>query len=266
MTSQKSWDLPLIIKKQSKIQEYCSNNLTDKALNLGVSTKESGFWLNALPSSCLSNKLDNDSFKISIALRLGSKICEILACRCGGTIDDHGHHGLSCKFNAGRQSRHHTLNEIICRSLSSAGFSSILEPAGTCRVDGMTLRAWKRGKSLVWDVTCVDTLAPSYLNLTSKESGAASKLGEAKKTSKYSTLLDRFIFYPLGFETLGGWGPECKHLINTIGQEITKKTGETRATQYLKQRLSIEIQRGNATSIINLFPKTQSLDHYLTFL
>jgi hypothetical protein len=70
----------------------------------------------------------------------------------------------------------------------------------------------------------------------------------------------RFVFSPLAFETVGPWGPESKALISTIGRKITEKTGEKRATEFLRQRISIEIQRGNAASILNTHSDTRGLD------
>jgi hypothetical protein len=32
------------------------------------------------------------------------------------------------------------------------------------RPDGVTLIPWKRGRTLVWDVTCVDTLVSKTIN------------------------------------------------------------------------------------------------------
>ncbi|KAJ4450342.1 hypothetical protein ANN_01762 [Periplaneta americana] len=57
---------------------------------------------------------------------------------------------------------------------------SILEPSGISRSDGkrpdgLTLVPWRVGKSLIWDSTCVDTLAPSHLSSTSKTPGSAAE-------------------------------------------------------------------------------------------
>jgi hypothetical protein len=159
------------------------------------------------------------------------------------------------------------LNETIRRALVSAGIPSILEPPGTSRddgkaPDGMTLVPWSSGKPLVWDVTTADTLAPSYLNRTSKESGAASNFAEEKKIRKYSSLKNSFIFMPAGFETLGSWGTHCIQFIKEISNRITSFTGEKRSLEFLKQRLSLDIQRGNAAAVMSTIPPSRSLDDY----
>ena len=104
----------------------------------------------------------------SLSLRLGSKICEKHTCRCGKLVEENGQHSLSCARSAGRFSRHHNLNTLVKQALSSIKVPSILEPYGLTRTygkrpDGITLAPWEEGKQLVWDVTCVDLLAPSRI-------------------------------------------------------------------------------------------------------
>ena len=147
----------------------------------------------------------------------------------------------------------------------SAGFPSILEPVGTCREDGkrpdgLTLIPWKDGKCLLWDATCVDTLAACHIAGTAGNAGAAALEAEYKKRTKYQSLEAQYIFTPLGFETLGPWGPEAKKLIKKIGVLISTESGEMRSVSFLRQRVSIAIQRGNASSILSTLPSTSALD------
>jgi hypothetical protein len=153
------------------------------------------------------------------------------------------HHGLSCIKSAGRISRHSCLNDILKRAFSSANIPCILEPTGVLRddgkrPDGITIIPWKKGKSLVWDVTCTDTLAPSHLSESSISHKSAANLAAILKKRKYKSLSDNYFFVAFAVETLGPW--------NT--------TGIPQAKTYLKQRISIAIQRGNAASVIGTVP------------
>ena len=82
---------------------------------------------------------------------------------------------------------------IIRRSLTSAGFPSVLKPVGVCRADGKRpdgLRySFSRGEKsqprFVTDYTCVDTLAPSNVSHSGREPGRAATSAEAAKTGKY---------------------------------------------------------------------------------
>ncbi|PSN35898.1 hypothetical protein C0J52_18981 [Blattella germanica] len=94
---------------------------------LAVRTKESGLWLSTVPSANIGTLMDNMTFKIAVALRVGAKFCFPHKCICGVNVDPHGYQGLSCPKNTGRFSRHFQL-DVIQRALVSAGFPSIREP------------------------------------------------------------------------------------------------------------------------------------------
>ena len=184
---------------------------------------------------------------------------------CGYKMDSFGGHGLSCNKSIGRYPRHEEINSIFSKALSTAGISAIVKPPGISRkdgkwTDGLTLFPWKQGKSLIWDATCVDTLAKSYLNFSATTAGTAADRAEALKIRKYALLCDRYVFMPLGFETIGAWGSHAVKFIHDLGRKIKIRTLEPRSTSYLFQRISIAIQRGNTASIMGVVPATKSLD------
>ena len=68
----------------------------------------------------------------------------------------------------GRLSGHANLNLLFKQTLASICVPSVLEPAHLYRTghekhDGMTPALWKQSKHLLWDITVVDSLAPSRL-------------------------------------------------------------------------------------------------------
>ena len=115
---QRWWDLQPIVEK-SFAGSLEARNMNEKACLLVVSSKESGAWLNNLPAACLSNLLDDGSLRISVVLRLGAPICEPHTCKCSAAVEIHGRHGLSCRYSAGRHSRHSSLNKSLRRALVS---------------------------------------------------------------------------------------------------------------------------------------------------
>jgi len=131
----------------------------------------------------------------------------------------------------------------------------VLEPPGLLngdnkRPDGVTLISWFQGRTLLWDFTCTDTLAPSHVNKSSIAAGSAAADAETRKVAKYTALLPMHDFSPVAVETLGVWGPEAISLVGELGRRTAALTGEPRSAAFLRQRIDIALQRGNAASIM----------------
>ena len=166
-----------------------------------------------------------------------------------------GTHGLSCRSSEGRHSRHAAINDIICRTLSSAGIPARLEPPGLLRSDGkrpdgMTLVPWSSGRPLVWDATCSDTFAESYRSQATSGAGCVAALAEVRKQAKYSFLPTTYLFQPVAIETSGVVGPSTRAFLKDLGRRVRRQTGEAMATSYLLQRISMAVQRGNTAAIM----------------
>ena len=250
---QKSWD-ELTCKAVFNNLTSTANQVHSARL-LAAAAPHSGAWLQALPCPTLGLHLDEETTRIAVALRVGAQICEPHRCRCGSLVDTLGHHGLSCGKSAGRNPRHHYLNDVVKRSLHSAGIPSWLEPVGLDRgdgkrPDGLTCLPFTNGKNLCWDATCTDTFCKSAIAQTALTAGAAANKAEGRKTTLYSSLSDRYRFEPLAIETTGVLGNTSARFVAEIGRRITLKTGEKRETAWLRQRLSIAVVRGNAASIL----------------
>ena len=146
------------------------------------------------------------------------------------------------------------MNEIIQRAFHTAGIATIREPTGVFvddrRPDGITLLPQKKGKCLAWDFTCPDTVAPSHRNSTERVAGAAAVSAGATKFAKYVDLNKSYDLVPIAIETFGSWGQHGWELVEWVGSKIAQSTGELRATTFLRQRISIAIQRGNAASVL----------------
>jgi len=82
-----------------------------------------------------------------------------------------------------------------------------------------------------------------------------------RKRAKYTALCDQYCFVPLAVETSGTLREDAATFFPDIVRPIAVANGESNATttQFLFQRLSIAIQRGNAASVVC----TASSDGYL---
>ena len=155
----------------------------------------------------------------------GVPICRPHLCAsCGANVEALGAHGLSCRFSKGRHSRHTALNDVK-RTLESVKIPCHLEPSGLFRSDGKRpdgapIVPWKGGKVLIWDATCLDTLAPSHLRLAVREAGAVADDAEFRKTQKYSNLVSSHYFVLLAVESLGVFGKEARSFLKELGQRV----------------------------------------------
>ena len=219
-----------------------------RARLLAVTTKESGAWLNVLPVSSLGLRMDDESIRVAVGLRLGTPLCQSHSCNlCGAEVDHLATHDLSCRRSTGRHPRHAALNDIIHRALAAAKIPSRLEPSGLYRSDGKrpdgaSLVPWRRGKFLVWDATCKDTFAPSYVSYAAREAGLVAKQAEEGKRSKYRHLAASHIFVPVAVETSGVFGTEALEFIKELGHRLQQSTGEAKSGLYLLQRMSVAVQ------------------------
>jgi len=145
-------------------------------------------------------------------------------------------------------------NEVIARAFRSIDVPVELEPAGLLRgdgkrPDGATLIPFSHGKCLLWDFTCPDTVAPSHLSHSSLAAGSAAAEAETHKNIKYAELSRTYAFVPVAVETFGAWGADALSLTSDLGARMSVISGEPRSTAFLRQRLDIAIQRGNAVAV-----------------
>jgi len=113
---------------------------------------------------------------------------------CGTVTDVSGTYGLSCRKMAGRLARHNAVNELIRRTLLTAGIHSRLEPTNLSykddkRPDGVTIMPWSRGRCAEWDFTC-------YRVSRVTGSGEVASEAERKKSDKYTELTAMYYFPP----------------------------------------------------------------------
>ena len=203
-------------------------------------------------------RLDDEAVRVGVALRLGLPLCIAHDCRCGSQVDIWGTHAMACKHAAARQTRHFAINDIIARSISSAGVPISKEPVGLLRAnlkrpDGITLVPWFRGRALAWDATIASSLADSYIEASASLAGSASEVAAARKVAKYSDLPKEFTFQPVAFESLGAASSSTSSFIVELGRRISEVSGDPKEELYLRQRLSVCLQRFNSVLLFQSF-------------
>ena len=249
---QKHWIRPLYDRQWDKLLDDADSFSISRLQ--GCRSAGSGDWLHALPSGTLGLRLNDEQLTTAIALRLGAPVCCAHICVCGAEVERSAQHALVCNKLKSRHARHRLGNDIILRALKTADVPATLEPLGLSRSDGKrpdgaSLLPWKAGKALVWDFTCVHRLAASYCEKAKLKGATVATAAEERKKEKYKDLSPPCIFQPIAVETLGGFGPETLLFLREIGHRISETTNDKRATLFLRQRLSIAVQIGNAACV-----------------
>ena len=251
---QKSWDVPIIIATFDSLLRNA--DARSRARLLASCEKESGAWLTAPPISAVGLRMDDETIRVATGMRVGSSLSEPHSCKnCGKSVDESGLHGLSCWKSQGRRARHSELNQIIHRSLAAIQVPSTLEPRGLYRSDGrrpdgLSLIPWSQGRSLVWDATCRDTFAPSYLHLSSVKAGAVAHEAAAQKCRLYSELCTTHKFIPLAFETSGVFSQDSLAFLKDLALRSRQLNHDPLSYLKLCQRISVCIQRFNCASVL----------------
>ena len=101
----------------------------------------------------------------------------------------------------------------------------------------------------MWDATVTDTYAASNILDSAIDVGTAARRAEESKREKYAQLATTYIFQPFAFETTGVYGPTTDIAVKELGSRIISSSGEPRETEWLRQRISVAILRGNVTCI-----------------
>jgi len=166
--------------------------------------------------------------------------------------------GFICRKAPSRTFRHHALNDLVARAFASAAIPVAKEPQGLSRADGkrpdwLTMVPWREGKPLTWDVTVVCPLAESYIGDSATNAGSAAEAAATRKAAKYAVLERTHIFQPVAVENLGTMNASAYGFLAGLGRKISAISGDGRETSYLFQRISVLIQRFNATLLHESF-------------
>ena len=82
-------------------------------------------------------------------------------------------------------------------------------------IDGITPVPWFQGLPLVWNSTCVDTLAPSHV----RTGTVTAAIGvEQAKELKYRDLEGSYILQPIACKTLGSWDESSLLFLKHLSQ------------------------------------------------
>jgi hypothetical protein len=212
----------------------------------------------ALPLTSCGLRLSDEAVRVAVSLRLGLSLCVPHNCRCRSFVDASGVLAFVCKKAPSRTIRHHGLNDIVFRAVCSSGVPATKEPAGLfrqdgTRPDGLSLIPWQSGKPLTWDVTVVCPLAQSYIDSAAKMAAAVAEQAATRKSLKYCALVHSHIFQPFAVENTGAINASACTFVDCLGKKLCERSGDTRETLFLFQRISMLVQRFNSVLLHETF-------------
>jgi len=103
----------------------------------------------------------------------------------------------------------------------------------------------------VWDLTCANTLSPTYACDTAGQPGAAAQNRETQKKRKYAFLRDCFLLVLVAFDVLGVYEAEVH---SCLGRTREIRNGDAQSAFFQKQSISLFVPRGNTAAILGSLP------------
>ena len=95
----------------------------------------------------------------------------------------------------------------------------------------------------------VDTFAESHYIVSAAILGSVATDVETDKCQKYNNLLDNYYFQPVAIATTGVYGKFTAPFLSCLAKELNI-SDDPREQQWLHQRLSLAVVRGNTASIL----------------
>ena len=83
------------------------------------------------------------------------------------------------------------------------------------------------------------------------EAGTAANSAEEPKRRKYAGLAEAHQFEPIAVQTMGVYGESTGVILRAKDHRLVEAAGEPREDNWFRQNLTIDIQRGNAFSILS---------------
>ena len=137
----------------------------------------------------------------------------------------------------------------LSRSLALTAWSDHMANAQT---DSPFYRpTWQQsqdGRCATWDVTVSDTVAASYVGMSSS---CAASAAAKHKEDKYVGISPTHHFVPIAFETFGPINQVGTDFISSLGQRLTLISDDPRESSFLFQRLSVAFPTHSATCKIS---------------
>ena len=132
-------------------------------------------------------------------------------------------------------------------------------PGSLSRPADVFIRNWIDGRKVAFDVSVVSPVQDAIVLRASDVPGAAIEMRKSEKNRKhFDNCRARGIhFQPLVVETFGGWDKDALVFLKKLAGQGARSWGKSHALEikHFFQRMSIALQRGNASLLISRDPE-----------
>ena len=242
----------------------------DMARLRAVSAEGAGLWLGVLPSRSLQHCFDNREFTTLVRWWLGLPVSvAVESCPgCGFAMGTDGYHALTCQTGGGLGVRHNALRDCFLRYCKMAGLEAKKEVAGLLPdsaarpadvllspLSSLFIRNLDSRRACCLDFAVTNTLQPKTLSRACVVSGAAAAdYEQTVKLPRYKEQCEKqnLDFVPMVVEAYGAWGPCSTPILRFVSRSLAhrKLLDEDRAAGYVRQALSITLQRYNVRTLL----------------
>ena len=257
---------PITTKQRLQLLETA--NVRDRARLTSLAAEHAGAWLQASPLPSMGLAIPAREFRVLLRHTLGLPIysaprsCPV--CK-SSLLDVWGSHSVVCSSGGDRIGRHNAVRDALFHIAGAASLSPILEtghiiPGSQRRPGDITIPNWARGRPAAIDVTITSPLQQTTISGAAVEVGVAAHRREQAKDDQALGPCEAsgVDFLPVAVETFGAWGPVGLKTISQVSQRWADRHGEPRprALTWIHQKLSVALQRGNATMLLTRSPIT----------
>jgi hypothetical protein len=165
-------------------------------------------------------------------------------------------HAILCATDGERIARPDRLRDVLFQATQTAALAPGTErrdlfPYDSDRPAEVYIPMWAEGRDAALDVTVTSPLQVTQLHRAAVQAGAALQAAKSRNLAKSfeKCCSAGIVFLPLAIETLGGWNSDAITHIRKLGRQLARhsSTDEGTTIRHLFQRLSVFLQRGNAT-------------------
>ena len=129
-----------------------------------------------------------------------------------------------------------------------------LIPGSQSRPADIFIPSWIDGRKVAFDVSVVSPTQDAVVLRAAEFSGAAIEMRKAAKNRAHfdNCRSQGIVFIPLVVETFGGWDTDAVKCLKDMAKQCSRRWGKSYAdeTKHFFQRLSVALQRGNASLIV----------------